>query len=651
MAMTVTNKFTSINFLNLLDRTGTRLDKSLIKISSGQKINSAADNASDYAISERMRGQLRSLNQTDQNVQNGLSMLKVAEGGVQRIVDVLRDMKNLAINSANDSNTNADRQIMQYELTKGLATINNIAISTKYNNKGLIDGTFDINATFEEEIVVTEKLNQTNLLLSPNEDYTKELYIDGSRVVIGENKVKNLAQGFKATTSSVTLSDGNTSENSGGSSTSSLTALTKPNMKADIGFTGSSSTWNWGNAYRSKVLSSGEALVSTYYVVPTTYETGVEIDFGAAQNVSGSTPDAFHDQGFSILCGGCPQYINIVFDKTMNIGQGTLKTYSNDTYKKDYRVGIGDATSEADLARAIFEGIANASGRSKMRDVSVLHANGTTELVCVSVDPTHNLRIAKDPNDTSKYLFLKTTSPAILFLDSGTILATGGTSSHDNLPQGTVTQVASGGQPEIQTINVNEYTSAQIWEDEESHLETVTRQGEPLVIHDGTQSGEYNSYLIKNMQTKALGFANIFDADGEFLNMRDRARYEALSEHPDEQESFLAELQASANLAGSEISIATAKDAKVAIGILDEALNYALDNATKIGSYLQRMESMENTIYTMEENTEASKSVIRDSDISKEIIAYTKSNVLSQSVQFMLAQSNNNSFMVLNLLR
>ena len=87
------------------------------------------------------------------------------------------------------------------------------------------------------------------------------------------------------------------------------------------------------------------------------------------------------------------------------------------------------------------------------------------------------------------------------------------------------------------------------------------------------------------------------------------------------------------------------------IKILDEALNYALDNATKIGSYLQRMESMENTIYTMEENTEASKSVIRDSDISKEIVAYTKSNVLSQSVQFMLAQSNNNSFMVLNLLR
>ena len=153
------------------------------------------------------------------------------------------------------------------------------------------------------------------------------------------------------------------------------------------------------------------------------------------------------------------------------------------------------------------------------------------------------------------------------------------------------------------------------------------------------------------MQTKALGIGNILDDDGEILNARDRAKYNALSAHPDKQEEFLAQLQEAAALAGNEISVKTAEDAQLAITILDKALNYALDNATKLGSYLQRMESMENTIYTMEENTEASKSVIRDSDMSKELITYTRSNILSHSVQFMLAQSNNNSFMVLNLLR
>lgn len=629
MAMTVTNKFTSINFLNLLNRTGNRLDTSLTKLSSGQKINSAADNASDYTISEKMRGQLRSLNQTDQNVQNGLSMLKVAEGGVQRIVDLLRDMKNLAINAANDSNTDADRQIIQNELTKRITTINDIAIGTKYNHKALIDGTFEPGTVLEDQVVNVRKFNLQSINMTTTKDYIKQVSPDGSRVIIGENKIKELAHEFTQTNNAITKIE----------SGYGLKAYTEPPMNADFGFNGYNSSWNWSTAYENAGVTLSRKFT-------TSNETGVEIKF------TGDIAD-FDGQGFSILCGGCSQYINVTFDMNMSIGQGTLTTFTDNTLRKDYLIGINGATSTADLGRAIFEGIKN-SGRKIYDSVYDVYDSSNNEILSVTIDyARHNLRIAKNPSydgTNAKYLFVKQNSPSLLILDSGTIMATGGPGSKDDLPAPVSTEIVDG--KEVQKINVDKAMVGHIWDKEEAVLETViVGYGAPLAIQDGTQEKDYNLYTIKNMQTESLGIGNILDDDGEFLNARDRAKYEALSAHPDKQAEFLAELQEAASLAENVISVKTAEDAQLAIKILDEALNYTLDNATKIGSYMQRMESMENTIYTMEENTEASKSVIRDSDMSKELISYTRSNILSHSVQFILAQSNNNSFMVLNLLR
>ena len=121
----------------------TELGKALTKVASGQKINSAADDASGLVISEKMRVQLRSLNQDTQNVKNGSSMLEIASGGVGNIVDVLREMKKLAIDAANDSNSDEDRRTIQKELRQRLLTINDVAIGTEYNGKRLIDGTYD----------------------------------------------------------------------------------------------------------------------------------------------------------------------------------------------------------------------------------------------------------------------------------------------------------------------------------------------------------------------------------------------------------------------------------------------------------------------------------------------------------------------------
>ena len=139
MAMVVKNNMTAINTLNTLNTNSSALSKSLQKVSSGMKINSAADDASGYAISERMRVQIRSLDQANQNTQNGSSMMKVAEGAVSSTVEILKTLKEKAVNAANDSNTDSDRQTIQKELDQSIDQINDNANVT-FNGKYLVDG-------------------------------------------------------------------------------------------------------------------------------------------------------------------------------------------------------------------------------------------------------------------------------------------------------------------------------------------------------------------------------------------------------------------------------------------------------------------------------------------------------------------------------
>ena len=146
MAMVVKNNMSAISTLNTLNKNSSALAKSLEKVSSGMKINGAADDASGYAISERMRVQIRSLDQANNNTQSGNSMMKVAEGAVSSTVDILKTLKEKVINAANDTNTDSDRQTIQKELDQSIDQIDDNANVT-YNGKYLVDGSHNSKTT------------------------------------------------------------------------------------------------------------------------------------------------------------------------------------------------------------------------------------------------------------------------------------------------------------------------------------------------------------------------------------------------------------------------------------------------------------------------------------------------------------------------
>ncbi len=157
MSMVVKNNMSAVSTLNTLNKNSSALASSLKKVSSGMKINSAADDASGYAISERMRVQIRGLDQANQNTQNGTSMMKVAEGAVSSTVDILKTLKEKVINAANDTNTDADRATIQKELDQSIDQINDNANVT-YNGKYLVDGSHNSKVTATTTALTNESL-------------------------------------------------------------------------------------------------------------------------------------------------------------------------------------------------------------------------------------------------------------------------------------------------------------------------------------------------------------------------------------------------------------------------------------------------------------------------------------------------------------
>ncbi|MBU1109184.1 MAG: hypothetical protein KKB51_21075 [Candidatus Riflebacteria bacterium] len=125
----------------MLSATSSRLEKSIEKLSSGLRINRAADDAAGLAISEKLRRQIRGLSRAVLNAQDGVSMLQTGEGALNESHSILHRMRELAIQSANDTLTSRDRLEVQKEVTQLRADLDRIALNTEFNTKKLLDGT------------------------------------------------------------------------------------------------------------------------------------------------------------------------------------------------------------------------------------------------------------------------------------------------------------------------------------------------------------------------------------------------------------------------------------------------------------------------------------------------------------------------------
>ncbi|WP_394234929.1 flagellin [Niallia oryzisoli] len=139
--MRINHNIAALNTYRQLSGSNAAQGKSMEKLSSGLRINRAGDDAAGLAISEKMRGQIRGLDQASANAQDGISLIQTAEGALSETHSILQRMRELSVQSGNDTNTDADRKEIQKEVNQLTDEIDRIATTTEFNTKKLLDGT------------------------------------------------------------------------------------------------------------------------------------------------------------------------------------------------------------------------------------------------------------------------------------------------------------------------------------------------------------------------------------------------------------------------------------------------------------------------------------------------------------------------------
>ena len=605
MAMVVKNNMSAVSTLNTLNKNSAALAKSLQKVSSGMKINSAADDASGYAISERMRVQIRGLDQANQNTQNGSSMMKVAEGAVSSTVDILKTLKEKAINAANDTNTDSDRQTIQKELNQSIDQIDDNANVT-YNGKYLVDGSKNSagNATFtalsneslgkdtkaSDKLTALTKRNGDALEIQST-DYVTVSYVQGGKTYSTQFQVgdKTLQDVFNAAEDidkdSKIFADATNASVMKAMGVGDALAAQKDMTDKDTA------------AYGAKVQAKiADGTLELSAAINGTDGKGKDLDGAAKAAVDAVTAD---------VVKGIAAYNDAQTDASKKIDTAALKEYG--TFDKTTGALTADLTPQQKL-----DFIAALKKDANYANLAADNTNGAKAKDAVTAYDAFMTKKAASDN------------AHIAVVDSKTI---GLAASNDKVETAdgekaiTITANASGIKGQIAGFNISVTdsegnTRKSINAALDDWRETIRAQNKSddnaVSFQVGTNANQNIKVGLTDMRSEALGLKG---ADGTKLN------------------------------------ISTQNKANAAVNVLDNALQKALDQQTTIGSVESRLSYTSSNLTTASENVQSSESTIRDADMAKEMTEYTKNNVLLQAAQSMLAQANQSSSSVLSLLQ
>lgn len=208
MSMVIYNNVPALTSQRYLSQTNTAIAKNLEKLSSGLRINSAADDASGLAISEKLRGQISGLQRASMNAQDGISLLQTAEGGLSVITDMVQRMRELAVQAGNGVYTTNDRAEIQKEVDQLREEINRVAASTEFNTKKLLNGDstalWSTDKTDVIDATITGKVAEGN--------YNLEIEVDAGKNYVYKSDVMSLnedAIGAEITTAGGTSNSSN----------------------------------------------------------------------------------------------------------------------------------------------------------------------------------------------------------------------------------------------------------------------------------------------------------------------------------------------------------------------------------------------------------------------------------------------------------
>ncbi|WP_053484202.1 flagellin [Lysinibacillus sp. FJAT-14745] len=620
--MRIKNNINSLNTNNKLQKNRGQLEKSLEKLSSGYKINRASDDAAGLAISEKMRGQIRGLNMASKNIQDGISLIQTAEGGLGNIQDPnLIRLRELAIQAANDTLTNFDRQLIQQEVEHIKQGINEIANNTEFNGIKLLNNSNGFTFT---KSVGTNRTSISNTTLIGVHDTNRT---NGDREIItGVND--QLTIKFNNETYSITIDPGKYSSTGyiNSAVNSKLEALGAP-LKM------SSAYGSWDDTHIRNFLTStipGEHFLevegtafnelfiekSTYnYTEP--YEVwGREADFSVGYTVKSGVNDTLNfkvdgiDKSITLTEGAYSrsglvaelnkQFIASGSNITASMSEAVGLNVSSNLGNEHYILRLTHNTSNSDNAIQLISGNALKPLFLRSAKPGDVWAPETKSSLDTNIDISNGLIFQEDKNEwqfTVDDNIIKT-----ITLNSGHYTSTNLINSlNDKFKKisAGITAVDNNGKLSFtREMNGSSYSISDF---------LIKNASDELTLQIGANSGQSFSIKLTNVTTTALKIGNI--------------------------------------------DLSTREGANSAISLIDNAMEKVSLERSKFGAYQNRLEHAYQANTNTSENLQSAESHIRDTDMAKEMMNFTKNNILIQATQVILVQSNKQPEGILQLLQ
>lgn len=552
--MRINNNLMAMNTHRQLGINQTEGSKSIEKLSSGLRINRAGDDAAGLAISEKMRGQIRGLNQASRNSQDGISLIQTAEGALNETQAILQRMRELAVQSSNDTNVTVDRGEIQKEVNQLTSEINRIGNTTEFNTMKLLNGE-------KADVIKSAKADATNYT-RPTTGMTVQtgsVEIGTTGITISGNVMTGSAADVigwnSATTGTVTISKNASGqlEVSINAGTSGATHVADITDKVDVSFSGGSFTYN---SHGVSFSISQEAFEKA------TAGKTTKLDLTVNKGFAGGT--AFESAAAAYA----------VSQKVTWAGKGGFSTATGIT--------VSDSI-DFDVASMTFSATTEGTGIN----VKLFDAAGNQVI-----------------SDT----FTLATSTSFNYDKHGVSFTVTGMGSAST---GVAVEFSVKFDMGLGDKSVNKGLTFQV----------------------GANENQSMGLSLSDMRSQALGISTTTASKTGF------GTTVAVSDGTSNTSSEYA------------LDVTTAKNAAKAITTINSAIESVSAERSKLGAVQNRLEHTIKNLDTSSENLQAAESRIRDVDMAKEMMNFSKTNILQQAAQAMLAQANQAPQGVLQLLR
>lgn len=686
MALTINTNIASLNAQRNLGKSQNELSQSMERLSSGLRINSAKDDAAGLAISDRMTAQIRGLNQASRNANDGISMAQTAEGALQESTNILQRMRELAVQSANDTNSVSDRASLNEEIVQLKAEIDRIARTSEFNGRKVIDGTMT-DATFQ--VGANAGVNQT-ISFSIGSGLAADLSFEGTvidapngtalsgtnltgplgtgELIINDNVVRatdgtntDLANAINTADPTVTATAVNSqtfafedmSLERGNLATVTGTAITEAVLgTGDLTIAGQSvaavalgagpgtTAASLASALETAATAGGQTITTTVGA------STAALDSSAFITVTGTT---LGSATYTLTIGGetvvnavDPEvttidaaYVNGAIEAYDWAGAGISFTNNGGALSGDYT--FSDATG-ADLQ--IVEAFAGDAANTTGLDVAAAPYDVTT-YGSVSISSATDVVIGGTNVDTAAAFGLASVTTPAAGAASGTYTLSVGTDVA-GLTDIAVSAGADGVVNAIDVVTALELAGYTASVDADNNITLANADGSDITLQQvttGTNTG--------------AGFApTVADAVG-VVHQGQIALDSAADIVITGTGLAAAGLDTTGNVTTTidQLSVATRDEAWIAIASVDAALEEIDSIRGGLGAVQNRFESTISNLNNVSENLSAARSRILDADIAMETSAMTKSNILQQAGVSILAQANQTPQLALSLLQ